>query len=258
MIDLHTHILPGVDDGSPALEESVAMARMAAGDGSTDVVASPHADLSHSFDVDLVERRIAELREACGEVVRIHYGCDFHLYFDNVQDALRHPDKYTVNHRRYLLVELSELLALKSTGEALARVLEAGIVPVITHPERNTLLRRRIDVLEQWVRQGCLLQLTAQSLTGGFGGKARAASEAILRRGLAHFVASDAHDTLRRPPCLGEAYALVEGVYGRSLAQRLFEENPGAVLRGDLLAPVSGPEPPRRRQWWRFWKAEGQ
>ncbi len=117
----------------------------------------------------MVESKIAELAEACQGILRIHYGCDFHLYYDNVQDALANPSKYAVNHKRYVLVELSELLVLKSADEVLERMRSAGMLPIITHPERNGILQRHIDKLETWVADGCRLQVTAQSLSGGFG-----------------------------------------------------------------------------------------
>ena len=250
MIDIHSHILPGLDDGSPNLEESVAMVRMAAESGTTDMVASPHADLEHAFDPALVEIKIAELMKASEGVVRIHYGCDFHLYFDNVQDALANPSRYSINHKNYMLVELSELMAFKSTEGVLERMRAAGMAIIVTHPERNGLVQRRIDKLESWVAAGSYLQLTAQSLFGRFGKQARMFSEELLRRGLAHFVASDAHDTRLRPPRLDEAFAWIARNYGEAMAERLLVSNPAAVLAGEPL-PAGKIEPVvRRRKWW--------
>jgi protein-tyrosine phosphatase len=254
MIDIHCHILPGLDDGSPDLEQSVAMARLAAAAGTTDLVASPHSDLQYAFDPLLVESKIAELSEACGGVVRIHYGCDFHLHYENIQKALAEPSRYAVNHKRYVLVELSELLALKATGEILERMRSAGMIPIITHPERNGVLQHHLEKLESWVGEGCCLQVTAQSLLGRFGKKARAFSVELLQRGLVHFVASDGHDTRSRPPRLDEARDWVRGKFGASAAERLFVSNPGAVLAGEPLPP-SGPESEAApRKWWRPWK----
>ena len=253
MIDIHSHILPGLDDGSRSLEESVAMARMAAEAGTTDIVATPHANLQYAFDPELVERKIAELAEACEGAPRIHYGCDFHLHYDNLQDALANPAKYAVNHKRYVLVEVSELLMIKSADEALERMRSTGMIPIITHPERNGMLQRRMDKLEAWVAEGCCLQLTAQSLRGGFGRRARKFSWELLHRGLVHFVASDSHDAVDRPPRLDEAYRWVLEELGPAQAARLFDGNPSAVLAGEPL-PVGGGErtrPPRR--WWRLW-----
>jgi len=198
----------------------------------------------------LVESKIAELAKASEGAVRIHYGCDFHLYFDNVQDALANPAKYAINHKNYVLVEFSELMAFKSTEEVLERMRAAGMAVIVTHPERNGLLLRNIDRLESWVAAGSYLQLTAQSLFGRFGKQARKCSEELLRRGLTHFVASDAHDTRERPPRLDEARAWIAREYGEAMAERLLVSNPAAVLAGEPL-PAGKIEPVvRRRKWW--------
>ena len=254
MIDIHSHILPGLDDGSPDLEVSVAMARMAAESGTTDIVASPHANFTHSFDPQLVEEKIAELARASEGVVRLHYGCDFHLHYDNVQDALANPSKYAVNHKKYLLVELPELLALKSTEDVLEHLRSAGMSVVITHPERNGLLRRRSDKLESWVAAGCYLQITAQSFLGTFGKQARACAQELLQQGLVHFVASDAHDTRARPPRLDEARAWVATAFDEATAEKLFVTNPAAVLNGEPLPAGKIEVPTRRRKWWFRWR----
>src|SRR5437588_4823004 len=104
MIDIHSHILPGLDDGSHSPEESAAMVRMAADAGTTDIVATPHANQEYAFDPGIVEQKIADLQAAIGGTPRIHYGCDFHLTLENIDDALRFPGKYSINHRGYLLV----------------------------------------------------------------------------------------------------------------------------------------------------------
>jgi protein-tyrosine phosphatase len=255
MIDIHCHLLPGLDDGSPDLEQSVAMARLAAESGTTDVVASPHADLQFAFDPQVTESRIAELSEACGKVVRIHYGCDFHLHYENVQKALAEPSLYAINHRRYVLVELSELLALRTADEILERMRGAGMVPIITHPERNGVLQHHVEKIESWAGDGCCVQVTAQSLSGRFGRKARSSSLELLRRGLVHFVASDGHDCQHRPPRLDEAFAWVRSEFGPGTAERLFVSNPAAVLAGEPLPPIE-PDAAETapRKWWQPWK----
>ncbi|HXG31887.1 MAG TPA: CpsB/CapC family capsule biosynthesis tyrosine phosphatase [Bryobacteraceae bacterium] len=253
MIDIHAHILPGMDDGPQTLEESLAMLEMAEASGTTDIVATPHANLEYTFDPEAVERKMAELRRAASGRIRIHRGCDFHLTYDNVQDALAAPAKYTVNGKKFLLVELSELLIAKSTDEIFARMQGVGITPVITHPERNVLLHQRLAQIERWVAGGCLVQITAQSLLGKFGKAARDYSEELLRRGLVHFVASDAHDARRRPPRLDQAFELVARKFGPRRAERLFVLNPGAVIAGVPLE-LDQPEEFRPRKWYQFWR----
>ncbi len=252
MIDIHCHILPGLDDGAPDLETSVAMVRMAADSGTTDIVASPHSDLNFRFDPEAVETLIGKLNEASAGAVRIHYGCDFHLHYENIQQALERPTKFTIGHGSYLLVELPELLALKTADEALRRLWSAGVTPVITHPERHGLLQQRLDHVAGWAAAGYLVQITGQSLLGEFGRRARAASLELLRRNLVHVVASDGHDCQARPPRLDLARAAVAEQLGEATAERLFTANPGAVLRSEEL-PASGEMPAAgRRKWWPF------
>jgi protein-tyrosine phosphatase len=254
MVDIHSHILPGLDDGSPDLETSVGMARLAAEHGTTDIVASPHCDFQHSFDPAVVEAGIEELNQACAGALRIHYGCDFHLHYENVQDAVAHPAKYAVNHKRYLLVELSDLLAIRGTEEALRQLVAARLFVIITHPERNGILRRQLGVLASWVEEGIFLQVTAQSLFGVFGRNAKSCAVELLRRGLVHFVASDGHDLRRRPPRLDQAFEWVSKELGEATATRLFVEHPAAVLSGEPISAGRLPVNPARRHWWSFWR----
>ncbi len=250
MIDIHSHVLPGLDDGARSLEESIAMVRMAAAHGTTDLVATPHANMDFHFDEERVERKLAELRRATEGVLRLHRGCDFHLYFDNIQDALAHSTRYSINGKCYLLVECPDLLVGRGTDQVFDRLLQSGLIPVITHPERNYLLHTRMADLERWVKQGTLVQVTGQSLLGRFGTDVRAIARELFRRGLVHFIASDAHDTRDRTTRLDEAYAWVKSHYGERRAELLFVENPGAAIAGTPLGPQPPPEPPRK--WWQF------
>ncbi|MGC8794812.1 MAG: CpsB/CapC family capsule biosynthesis tyrosine phosphatase, partial [Bryobacteraceae bacterium] len=125
----------------------------------------------------------------------------------------------------------------------------AGLIPVITHPERNWLLQQRLEELEAWVRQGCALQITAQSLSGRFGRQARAFARELLERNLAHFIASDAHDPEDRTPRLDEAWRWVTRHLSEEHARILLEENPRAALMGE---PLRLPPPPERRRLFRW------
>jgi protein-tyrosine phosphatase len=248
MIDIHSHILPELDDGARNLEEALQMVRLAASAGTSDIVATPHANDQFRFDPSLVEQRIAELQHAAGETPRIHYGCELRLSPENLDDVLRLPSRYTLARRGYLLVEFSDFLIPKSAGAILSRLRETGIRPIIAHPERNPILRRRLDDLAAWVEQGCFVQVTAQSPLGRHGRSARAGAEELLKRGLVHFLASDAHDTQHRPPVLEAAWQFLERDFGRATAQRLLVENPQAVLAGESIDAVL----PARRKKSRF------
>jgi protein-tyrosine phosphatase len=254
LIDIHSHVLYGMDDGAPTLEVSVAMARMAAERGTTDLVATPHANPNYQFEPDVIAARLAEISAACGDSIRLHSGCDFHLSFDNIQDALTNPYKYSINHKRYLLVEFSDLVIFQNTNNIFDRLIDAGLTPIITHPERNGLLRQRIEEISTWADNGVLVQVTAQSITGDFGRRAQDFCRALMQRGLVHFVASDAHDTEHRPPRMDLAHAWLAEQYDESIAEILCVLNPGAALTGDSLPETRVEVAPVSRKWYHFWK----
>ena len=135
--------------------------------------------------------RYEELANRHTGLPHIHRGCDFHLSAGNIQDALANPTKYTINGGRYLMVELPEMFSPVAMDQALWQLSSKGILPVITHPERNPVLLRSPEVLQGWVNRGCFAQVTAQSLTGRFGKRAKEAAWRFLRAGAIHIVASD-------------------------------------------------------------------
>ena len=175
------------------------------------------------------------------------------LQLDNIEDAVANPEKYTINHKCYLLVEFSNLGTLHGAVGILDRLLDAGMVPVITHPERHAVLQRRTDDLADWVGRGCAIQVTAASHTGLFGRKAQASAQELLKRGLTHFIASDAHDCKVRRPCLHEAYAQLADEWGEEAIRPLFVENPRATLTGEPLEFEFAPAISKTRKWYRFW-----
>ncbi len=247
-------MLFGLDDGARTLEDSLAMVRMAAEHGTTDLVATPHANLHYRFEPEKIAERMAQLREASGGVLRLYAGCDFHLNYENIQDAIDHPRKYTIHQQSYLLVEFSELLIFKNTDEIFALLGDAGMTPVITHPERNGLLRQRAELIARWVEHGARVQLTAQSLTGGFGRHAQDFSRELLGRRLVHVVASDGHDCERRPPVMDQAHAWLRKHYGDALAEALCVTNPGAALAGEAMHLPDADSESSVRKWYEFWR----
>jgi protein-tyrosine phosphatase len=253
MVDIHSHILPGLDDGAKNLEESVAMLKMAAAAGTTDIVATPHANSEFAFQPDLIAEKVAELTAAVGQSIRIYTGCDFHLQYENIQDALEHPTKYTINHKNYLLVEFSDLMIFNTTGDIFYQLRNAGMVPVVTHPERNWLLQKRFESIAEWVAEGACLQITGQSFLGRFGRSAKEYAEKLMKAGLVHFVASDAHGTRDRTPELREAFDYIAGKYGQDRAEQLFVINPRAAIAGEPLPEISVAEPVSQRKWYQFW-----
>jgi protein-tyrosine phosphatase len=249
-VDIHSHVIYGLDDGSKSFEQSIAMLEMAASGGTTDIVGTPHSDLTYQFQPERIAERAAELNAALGGRIRLHHGCDFHLHFENIQDCLSNPTKYTINNLRYLMVEFANEQIPAATAAVFRRMIELDITPVITHPERNPLLRQRVDEMATWIRLGCLVQVTAQSFLGRFGKTGREGADELMQRGMVHFVASDAHDTEDRTPLLGEAFAYVVDRYGAARATALFGDNPRATLTGQYLE-VDDPVVVKKKRW--FW-----
>src|ERR1700679_2203459 len=268
MVDLHHHLLPGLDDGSPNLETSVAMARVAASDGITHVVATPHANNVYSFDPDRIARRIEALRSAlAAEAIplKISSGCDFHLSYDNMQDAVANPKKYTLNGGDYLLVELPDYGLSPHLDEAFYELGLAGMRPILTHPERNPTLQRDPKRLADWMRIGLLTQITTSSVVGQMGKQAERMAHRMLADRWVHFLATDAHNTKSRPPRMRAAHDLVAKKDGAASAARLCASNPMAVYEGRALPPQDEPlnlykdDPKLTRRWWQiFWKQRKQ
>jgi protein-tyrosine phosphatase len=253
LVDIHSHILPGIDDGAATIEQSLDMLRLAAAKGTTDIVATPHANSEFQFDPQLVGELFTELSQQSADFITIHRGCDFHLNFDNLMDCLDHPKKYTINEGRYLMVELPDLVSLPSMRTALNRLLDARIVPIITHPERNPSVQAKLKEMEGWVHDGCLLQVTAQSYSGRFGNTAQKSAESLTNANMVHFVASDAHDTEDRPPDLSSAYRFIAERWGGDMANMLLLDNPAAVIHNQPIFFVP-PKPSKKSSLFSFWK----
>ena len=256
MVDVHCHILPGIDDGPDNMELSLAMAESAIADGITHVVATPHSSNQHQFDFRRVRELRQELQEKVGERLTLATGCDFHLNPENL-DALRaDAPRFCINQRDYLLVEFNEFSIPPAMDQTLHEIQLLGLRPVITHPERNAILRLETERLGRWVRMGCCIQVTAGSLTGVFGPGAQKDSWRWIADGLVHIVASDAHNMHGRPLKLRPAFDLVREQFGEEKARALFVDNPAAAFAGRDLPHV--PElpdentPPRRKRFFFF------
>lgn len=256
MIDIHCHPLSGIDDGADSFEESVAMCQMAAADGITHLVATPHCNYTYPFDPQVNQQKIAELQAAVGESPKLLLGCDFHLSFDNIQRCAQDPLTYTINRTSYLLVEFPDQFIPDHLDRVFYEVEVAGLTPIITHPERNPVFQWKAGLVQHWVSRGCLIQVTAQSYTGSFGRLALRLAEDWLDKNLVHFFASDAHDTKHRPPILSKCYQKVAQAKGEERAELLLRKNPEAVIQGKPLPPQPPPVAeelsPRKRRWFSF------
>ncbi|MGB2642093.1 MAG: CpsB/CapC family capsule biosynthesis tyrosine phosphatase [Candidatus Acidiferrum sp.] len=256
MVDIHCHILPGLDDGPDSFETSLAMAECAIADGITRVVATPHSSSEYRFDYLRVRSLRDELQVKIGSRLILATGCDFHLNPENLTALRGDPPRFCINQHDYLLVEFNEYSIPPSMNQTLHEIQLMGLRPIITHPERNTILRKQTERLARWVRLGCCVQVTAGSLEGVFGESAQKDAWRWLSAGLVHIVASDAHNSRRRPLKLSPAFELVREQCGEEKARAVFVENPMAVFEGRDLPHVfplpEEIEQPRRKRFFFF------
>ncbi len=232
MIDIHSHILPEVDDGAKSWEVAVEICRMALADGITHMVATPHCNDRYSYDREHLSVLLDQLRTLIGDGPQLSLGCDFHLSFENLQRVLEQPHIYTIGETNYLLVELSNYSVPLQIKDCFRRLGDCGLTPIITHPERNPILQQAPQRVLEWVEQGCLVQVTASALTGAWGERPETIARWLLDRGAVHILASDAHDTKHRAPILSPARVVAAKLVGGEHAQALVLDNPAAVVSG--------------------------
>jgi len=196
------------------------------------------------------------LQARLGDRLVLATGCDFHMSPENLAALREDAPRFCINQKNYLLVEFNEFSIPPAMDDRLHELQLAGLQPIITHPERNAILRARPERLKRWVQQGSYVQVTANSLTGTFGPGALEDAWKWMGEGLVHFVASDAHNTRSRPLRLRPAFEAVEGKFGRDVAEALFVANPRAAFDGLELPHIpevdDGGTEPRKKKFFFF------
>ena len=235
MFDIHYHLLFGVDDGPKEFEESLALAEASVVDGVTHIVCTPHSNDKYKFQPELNRERMEMVQERFVGRLTLGLGCDFHLSFENIEDLHKNPARYTINGKRYLLVEFPDFGIQPNMSTVLYNMITSGITPIITHPERNPTLISDPTRMVEWLQIGCIVQVTASSLTGRFGSRAQEMSEELLQKNWVHIIASDAHSTERRGPAMTKAYNWLLENHSKEVADRLCMTNPKAIYFGERL-----------------------
>jgi protein-tyrosine phosphatase len=238
MIDLHCHLLPGIDDGPETLEEALEMARIAVANGITEAHVTPHLHPGR-WDNDLqkitaaVESYRAALAQA-GIPLELGFAAEVRLDYEIIPliEAGRVPFLGTLEGRQVMLLEFPHSHVPVGADNFVAWLLARNIRPLIAHPERNKDVMRDPGRIEPFVREGCLLQLTADSVSGGFGELCAQRAREFLERGWVSVLASDAHDTVDRPPRIAPGRDAAAQIVGEEEARRMTQDTPLRIVRG--------------------------
>lgn len=255
LIDIHSHILYGVDDGAKDLYESLEMAMVAQNDGISIVVATPHVLPGNSslskreilkrvewLNIDLDKRRLDLI---------VLPGAEYRLD-PNLPQGLTSSELLTINNaKRHLLIELPSSLIPPNTESILYEIQLQGVTPIIAHPERNAYLTKHPEVLTAFIERGILNQITSSSITGLFGQEVQKTALKIIGNGEAHILASDGHSPAGRAPLLSKAYQQIERKWGRELAYALCYDNPRRIIEGKPVKAIPIQEKPKG--WKTFW-----
>ena len=243
MIDIHTHILPGIDDGAVELAESVAMCRRAAAAGCEALIATPHQrhPTWWNSEIKKLEMLLHRIRDEIGDQPSLYLGGEIHVDkgFSKEMDDLTNAGILSLADSSYLLIEFERRQLSVEPVPVVEEITAAGWIPIVAHPEFIPGLRENLELAHQLVEAGALMQITGMSVTGQFGDQTRVCVEALLDAGLAHFVASDAHGIESRRPGLARARRAIARSWGEITADRLTHVNPQAVIENRKIAPVN-------------------
>ena len=250
MIDLHCHILPGLDDGAKTLDEALGMAGIAAEDGIETMVATPHLFRGENpRDFGAVEEKRQELREALAArqiKLEVAPGAEVHICHNLVEELRMNRSRLVVNEGRYMFVEFPPDHIYRGAQRLFFELMSAGVTPVIAHPERNSVFGRHPELLYDLVAQGALVQSNSGSLTGIHGSQAGGRVLRFMELNLVHFIASDGHNARSVPPRLAEAARKTALLAGKDVSDALVLHNPRAVLNDQEIPYLPSPKDPRK------------
>ena len=239
MIDIHSHILPMVDDGSQSVEESLEMLAQAYEDGTDAIILTPHLSYAYGFinpkeKIKGLFEQLKNIVEYEGIPIDLYLGCEYH--FSSRENLRHHFDDITkLNNTRYLLMEYYFDVNGEEIIESIDMIRRRGCIPVIAHPERFEAIQVDLNIARRAWRHGALLQMNKGSILGDYGQSSYETAMALLDLHYIDFVGSDAHNLSSRHPRMSRAYMAVADVFGENYAQRIFEINPALLLRGQSI-----------------------
>jgi protein-tyrosine phosphatase len=232
MIDIHCHILPGIDDGAKDMDEALALINLAVEDGVTQIVVTPHLHFGRFYNyLSVIQSSFIDLQQAVDEAkiqIELAYAAEVRLDSEILSLLANQqlPLYGRYNNQEFMLLEFPHSHIPAGSDILVKHLLKKNITPVIAHPERNRDLLKSPDKIKPFVRLGCWFQVTASSITGHFGEECQALALSYIEQGFIHIVASDAHNLKRRPPVLSEARSKITAIFGEDKVKQLFYDNP--------------------------------
>jgi protein-tyrosine phosphatase len=236
MFDLHAHILPEIDDGAANLEESLSMCKIAYQDGIRAIVATPHVGKFPNTKKIILEKSEG-LREKINSQwpnLVLFSGCDLEFQ-PNIFSLIENKSVLTINNSRYLLLDIPYFLIPPNVDRLIENSIGKGVIPIIGHPERCLQIQEDLSILLAMVKAGAIIQITASSLTGKMGPKAKEAAVSALKKGLVHVIATDTHGTDKRPPILSEAVEIASKVIGKDAALAMVTTVPESIIEDKVV-----------------------
>lgn len=233
MLDLHCHILPGIDDGAKDLDESLKMCELARKDGINTIVATPHLNPGvYEPERELILAKVNELNRLNHVNMRILPGADNRVH-PELLASIEKGQALTLNdNMRYILLELPAHFLFHQIKDLIRGLKDKGITPIITHPERHVQIQRNLYLLYEFIKAGTLAQITAMGITGEFGLEIKRLSKRLLAHNLIQVIASDAHSSSKRPPILSRAVEEATRILGLNEATNMVTTNPEAIIEG--------------------------
>jgi len=252
MIDIHTHILPGLDDGSESLEMSLKMARLAEADGIHQIVATPHLYRGSYINngLDVIEEKKKELQtllksERIG--IELFHGTEVYVSHNLIEKVISERENLVINHGQYMLIEFPSGHIFAGVKDLIFEIMTEGLQVIIVHPERNRVFQNNPDSLFELIEMGALCQANSGSFTGLYGRIVQDTVHSFLSWGYLHFLGSDCHNTRSLPPNLSQARNQIEELAGGETAQALVSDNPQAMLAGKEIPYRPDPITPKGR-----------
>lgn len=242
MIDIHSHILPAIDDGAKDLKMSLIMAKMASLSGTQEMIATPHFCFRYNdkSDIEYLKKTYYAFVEqlVINKIpLKLYLGMEI-LYTEELLEFIENEQLYGLNRTNYLLIEFDYLDSPDYLVSALAKIKAYGYRPILAHPERYRAVWQHFEILECLVNEGILCQCNTGSLFGHFGLHAKETVQKMFEYGFVHFIGSDCHGIMERNPEIIDAYDHVCNFYGLKVANKIFKKNPTKIISGGIINEI--------------------